>query len=147
MYPMLTFDHLDTAARVLMGLVGLVMTLHYSAMAGYINRAPTGVRFGLLPTLVGFGVFMIGCAVKGYTATGLIAMALSSLPLLTLYMTVWAAGLHVSDVFEKQAVERDRERMRYYLGEAINGYEYVAQDLSDSRMDQLQQSGKERMRA
>jgi hypothetical protein len=147
MYPMLTFDHLDVAARVLIGLVGLVMTLHYSAMAGYINRAPTGVRFGLLPTLVGFGVFMIGCAVKGYIATGLIAMALSSLPLLTLYMTVWAAGLHVSDVFEKQAVERDRERMRYYLGEAINGYEYVAQDLSDSRMDQLQQSGKERMRA
>jgi hypothetical protein len=145
---MFSFDHLDTAARVLMGLVGLVMTLHYSAMAGYINRAPRGVRFGLLPVLVGFGVFMIGCAVKGYTATGLIAMALSSLPLLTLYMTVWAAGLHVSDVFEKQAIERDLEKTRYYYGAAAAGAEYLMDgSVNDSRMDQLQQTGKERMRA
>jgi len=63
-------------------------------------------------------------------------------------MTVWAAGLHVSDVFEKQAIDRDLEKTRYYYGAAAAGAEYLMDgSVNDSRMDQLQQSGKERMRA
>jgi hypothetical protein len=68
----------------------------------------------------------------------MVAAALSSLPMLALYLTVWAAGLHVSAVFEQQAQDRDHERMRFYVGQAVDGYEFVAHDIvTDSGLAEL----------
>ena len=131
-------DYLDLAARVFLGIVGAAMVLHYAAMAGYVNRAPLVVRALILPVLVCLGAFIVGCSIKGYTDIGMVAAALSSLPMLALYLTVWAAGLHVSAVFEQQAQDRDHERMRFYVGQAVDGYEFVAHDIvTDSGLAEL----------
>jgi hypothetical protein len=132
------FDWIDQAARALMLLVGVVMVLHFVAMAGYMKRGPR-VRLVLLPVLVGAGVFLIGCALMGFTDAGLIAMALSSLPMLALLMTVWGSGGHVSEVFERRAQARDMERMRHYYREAAAGVDLVTDGLvTDSGLAELQ---------
>jgi hypothetical protein len=133
-------DWIDQTARALMLLAGVAMVLHFAAMAGYMKRGPL-VRFVLLPLLVGAGVFMIGCALKGFTDAGLIAMALSSLPMMALFLTVWGSGGHVSEVFEQRAQEKDLQRMRHYYREAANGVELVTEGLvTDSGLAELQAS-------
>jgi hypothetical protein len=132
------FDWIDQTARALMLLAGVVMVLHFVAMAGYMKRGPR-VRFVLLPVLVGAGAFLIGCAVVGSIDLGLIAMAFSSLPMLALLMVVWGSGGHVSEVFERQAQARDLERTRHYYREAAAGVDLVTDGLvTDSGLAELQ---------
>ncbi len=131
-------DWIDQTARALLFVGGVVMVLHFAAMAGYMKRGPM-VRFVLLPALVGSGVFIIGCALKGFTDLGIVVAALSSLPMLALFLTVWGSGGHVSEVFEQRAREKDLQRVRFYYGAAAAGVDLVTEGLlTDSGLVELQ---------
>lgn len=133
-------DGFDMAWRWFMGVSGVVMFLHFVAMAGYSGRGPW-FRFALLPVLVGFGLAIALCGLAGLVDLGARVMALSVAPLLALYLAVWGMGSHVSEIFEQRARERDLQRARYYYGEAAAGVESLGPPiLTDSGLIALQEA-------
>ena len=99
------------------------------------------IRYVAIPTLAGLACYMIGCGLLGYVPPGLIAASISTIVMMGVYLTVWAAGFHVSAAFERQARERDRDRQRMmgYVREAVDGYEFVTEDIvTDSGLQELQ---------
>jgi hypothetical protein len=131
-------DFVDLLSRVAMGAVGVAMALHYSATAGYLGRAPRAVVAPLLGLLVADGLFIVLCAIGGQLMLGVWAMAAATPVLVAFYLVAFVAGMSVSDVFEQQAQDRDHERMRFYVGQAVHGYEYVANDIvTDSGLAEL----------
>jgi hypothetical protein len=133
-------DDLALFARVFIGSCGAVMFLHFTAMAGYTGRGPL-IRFVLFPTLAGLGLFTMLAGILGHVDAGIIGLALSVAPLLTLYMVVWGMGGHVSKVFEDRARERDLQRARHYYREAQAGVDMVAEGLvTDSGLIALREA-------
>ena len=134
---MQAFDAVDFLARVFLGGVGLVMLGHFVAMANFLKRAPRVVRFVLLPTLAGLGMYLLGCGIKGQVYPALYVAGACAV-VLALYLMAWHEGAHVSETFEQRARERDMERMRYSLSGAMGGVEFVREGLADSGLQELQ---------
>lgn len=131
----------EIVARAVLIVAGVAMFSHFVLMNNFIRRAPRLVKYLAIPALAGVGVYLIGCGLRGYVEPGLRAMALASLVMLALYLSVWASGGHVSEVFEQRARARDLDRMHHYVREAVAGYEFVAEDIvTDSGMQELQQA-------
>jgi hypothetical protein len=131
----------DLLMRGLLIAVGVAMFAHFVAMNNFIRRAPGLVKFLAIPALAAVGMYLIGCGIRGYIEPGFRALALSSLVMLALYLSVWASGGHVSEVFEQRAQARDLDRMPHYVREAVAGYEFVTEDIvTDSGMQELQEA-------
>jgi hypothetical protein len=129
---------LEVLARLVFFVVGVAIFLHYSAMAGYVNRSPRWLVVPLLAVLVSAGVALVWCGVFGQIDLGTRALAVTAIALFSLYMLAYVAGMHMSEVFEAQARAKDLERSRYYWREARDGYEYVANDIvTDSGLAEL----------
>jgi hypothetical protein len=133
-----TSELLDWIARAFVSGVGLVMLAHFVAMANYLKRAPHVVRFVLLPALSGLGMWLLGSGVNGalypalYVAAGCAAVV-------ALYLIAWSEGAHVSEAFEQRASERDMQRMRLSLNDAMHGAEFLRDRApSDSGLQALQ---------
>lgn len=133
-----TFDLLDWMARAFVAGVGLVMLAHFIAMANFLKRAPGVVRFVLLPTLSGLGMYLLGSGVNGSLYPALY-VAGSCAAVVALYLIAWAEGAHVSETFEQRARERDMQRMRLSLNDAMHGAEFLRDRApSDSGLQALQ---------
>ncbi len=132
------FDLLDWLARAFVSLTGLVMLAHFVAMAGYLKRSPLVVRLVLLPALAGIGMYLAGSGVKGDLYPALY-IAGSCAAVVALYLIAWAEGAHVSEAFEQRARERDMQRMRLSLNDAMHGAEFLRDRApSNSGLQELQ---------
>ena len=134
-------DWLELISRAVLAVSGVVMFTHFVLMNNFIRRAPRLVRYVAIPALAAAGVYLIGCGLRGYIEPGLRALAVSALMMMGLYLAVWSHGGHVSEVFEQRARARDLDRMHHYVREAVNGYEFVTEDIvTDSGMQELQEA-------
>lgn len=132
-----TSELLIILARVFLGVVGVVMLAHFVAMAGYLKRSPR-VVLPVLGALAGVGMYLLGSGLNGalypalYVAGGCSAVV-------ALYLIAWAEGAHVSETFEQRASERDMQRMRLSLNDAMHGAEFLRDRTpSDSGLQALQ---------